>query len=248
LSEVDLATGAKRGFTIDGGGVSATYTRPTGQGIVLSTFVGPQQGWTLERVDLSGARQLTFPTDQLGPAGTYNGGYLESPDGTQLVLGAANGLVVMGNDGAIARRLQMPGPLPDCRPVRWWTAAVVLARCDPGAASSTSQLWRVPVSGGAPTALTAVNTGQADSGFGNDLGDTDAWQVPAGTFLQSEAGCGAGFLSRLACRMPCCTPIRNWGTGLVLEIKPGFACGSGGIGGSISTDRRRFVVERRGLR
>jgi TolB protein len=78
---------------------------------------------------------------------------------------------------------------------------VILTRCDAGASSSTSQLWRVPLAGGDPAAETAVNTGQQDSGFGGDLGDADAWQLPSGTFLQSQAGCGAGFLSRLTPNM-----------------------------------------------
>ena len=34
------------------------------------------------------------------------------------------------------------------------------------------QLWEVPLDGGAPTALTAVNSGQEDDpGFGGDIGD-----------------------------------------------------------------------------
>jgi hypothetical protein len=197
MTNVDLASGDKHSFTVGTGGVEGAYSQPNGQAIMVSTFGGPARGWTLERVDLSGRRQLLFPTDQLGAAGTYNGAYLESPDGTQVVLGTATGLVVMGNDGVVGRRLPMPGQLTDCRPVRWWTATVILTRCDASASSSTSQLWRVPLAGGDPSAETAVNTGQQDSGFGNDLGDGDAWQLPSGTFLQSEAGCGAGFLSRL---------------------------------------------------
>jgi TolB protein len=103
-------------------------------------------------------------------------------------------MVVIGNDGVIGKRLLVPGTLTDCSPVRWWTSGVLLARC---AGSSASQLWRVPLDGGAPSAVTAVNTGQEDSGFGPDLGDTNAWQLPSGTFLQSEGGCGSMFLSRL---------------------------------------------------
>ncbi|MCW2526055.1 MAG: hypothetical protein JWM76_915 [Pseudonocardiales bacterium] len=197
MTEVDLATGAKHSFTIGTGGVSGAYTRPTGQAILLSTFLSPQQGWTLERVDRSGTKQLTFPIDVLGPAGTYNGAYLQRADGAQLALGTAKGLILMGNDGVVGRQLPIPGTLTDCRPVRWWTAGVILTHCDPGTLSSASQLWRVPLSGGPPSALTAVNTGREESGFGEDLDDTDAWQLPGGTFLQSEAGCGAGFLSRL---------------------------------------------------
>jgi hypothetical protein len=197
MTNVDLTSGDKHSFPVGTGGAEGAYTQPNGEAIIVSTFVSPARGWTLERVDLTGKRQLLFPTDQLGAAGTYNGGYLESPDGTQLVLGTANGLVLMGNDGVVGRRLPVPEQLTDCRPVRWWTAAVILTRCDASASSSTSQLWRVPLAGGDPVAETAVDTGQQDSGFGNDLGDADAWQLPSGTFLQSQAGCGPGFLSRL---------------------------------------------------
>jgi hypothetical protein len=238
MTEVDLTSGAEHGFTIDTGGVSGAYTRPTGRAILLSTFVGPQRGWTLERVDLGGTKQLAFPTDALGPAGTYNGGYLQLPDGTQLVLGTSKGLTLIGDDGAVGRALPIPGTLTDCRPVRWWTAAVILTRCDPGASSSASELWRVPVAGDPPAALTAVNTGQEEAGFGADLGDTDAWQLPGGKFLQSEAGCGAGFLSRLTPDMhttPVTVPGAVNGTDVVvvgattddLLLRVQMGCGSG---------------------
>ncbi|HEY7054054.1 MAG TPA: hypothetical protein VH496_18260 [Mycobacterium sp.] len=194
ITDVDLTTGTKHTFTVDTEGVGAGYSLPAGQAILLSTFNGSTRGWSLDRVDLSGNKQLTYPTDRLGTAGKYNGTYVESPDGTQVVLGTTTGMVVIGNDGVIGKRLLVPGTLTDCSPVRWWTSGVLLARC---AGSSASQLWRVPLDGGAPSAVTAVNTGQEDSGFGPDLGDTNAWQLPSGTFLQSEGGCGSMFLSRL---------------------------------------------------
>jgi hypothetical protein len=237
ITEVDLATGAKQTFAVATQGVRAAYSRPSGQSILLSNFGGSKRGWTLDRVDPGGKKQLTFPTD-LGTAGKFNGSYLESSDGTQLVLGTGHGLVVIGDDGVVARQLPPPGPLADCSPIRWWTATVILARCDAPSPSPGSQLWQVSVDGKAPAALTAVNTGQEDSGFGNDLGDVDAWQLPSGTFLQSEAGCGVGFLSRLTPDMhttPVSVPGVDNGRGvrvtgaaadkLVLEAKMG--CGSG---------------------
>ena len=64
--------------------------------------------------------------------------------------------------------------------------------------SSASQLWEVPLDGGVPTALTAANSGQEDEpGFGGDIGESVAWQLPSGTFLQSMGACGTMFLSRL---------------------------------------------------
>ncbi len=74
----------------------------------------------------------------------------------------------------------------------------ILARCREVTFSSASQLWQVPVDGAAPTALTAVNSGQGDDpAFGSDLGDADAFALPDGTYLQSVGACGSAFLSRL---------------------------------------------------
>ena len=56
-----------------------------------------------------------------------------------------------------------------------------------------SSLWLVPVDGGTPTALTALNDGQN----GPDIGDVNAWQLPAGTFVQALGGCGVVYLAKL---------------------------------------------------
>jgi hypothetical protein len=198
---VDLHTGAQTTLTVDG---VPSYTRPNGKAILVSTSDNGKD--TLKRLDLAGNLQFTYPTDQLGGAGKFGGDYLESPDGTQLVLSTANpgdrqaparsnSLVVMGNDGVVVRELPSPMPGGQCDPVRWWTPTVILAHCR---ADSGGQLWQVPLDGEAPTALTAVNSGQEnDPGFGGDLGDGDAWQLPSGTFLQSAGACGTIFLSRL---------------------------------------------------
>lgn len=197
ITDVDLTTGAKQSFGVDGQ-VGVAYSRPTGKAVLVSTSRNGDVAATLRRVDLTGAEQLTYPTDQLGPAGEFNGSHLAAPEGTTLVLGAANGMVVVGNDGVVKRQLPMQGPLTDCSPVRWWTSMVILARCREVTFSSASQLWQVPVDGAAPTALTAVNSGQGDDpAFGQDLGDADAFALPDGTYLQSIGACGSAFLSRL---------------------------------------------------
>jgi TolB protein len=95
---------------------------------------------TLKRFDLAGNLQVTYPTDRLGGAGEFSGTYLESPDGTQLVLGIANpgndqgaktgnGLVVVRNDGTFVRQLPSLMPGAECAPIRWWAATVILAHC-----------------------------------------------------------------------------------------------------------------------
>src|SRR4029077_16141815 len=182
------------------------YTGPDGKALLVSTDYNGDEPGTLERIDLTGAEQKSYPTEQPGGAGQFSGRYLASPDGTQLVLGTANlgneivprsddSLVVMGQQPESARTLPTPKPNADCSPVRWWAPTVVLAHCTAG---SGSQLWKVPIDGGAPTALTAVNSGQGDDpGLGADIGDGIAWELPSGTFLQSAGACGTAFLSRL---------------------------------------------------
>jgi hypothetical protein len=202
---VDLHTGEQTTIPVSG---YPQYTRPEGKALLVSTSSNGNEPGTLKRTDFAGSVQLTYPTEQLGGAGQFSGRYLASPDGTQLVLGTANygnevvprsdnSLVVMGNDGNIVRTLPTPMPNADCAPVRWWAPTVVLASCS-AEHGSGSQLWTVPTDGGAPTALTAVNSGQGDDpGFGNDLGAGIAWELPSGTFLQSPGACGTAFLSRL---------------------------------------------------
>ncbi|WP_041311144.1 hypothetical protein [Mycobacterium sp. JS623] len=203
LVSIDLHSGAQTTLPITG---YAQYTRTDGNALLIATDNDRTKPGTLKRVDLAGNEQQSYPTDQLGGAGHFSGGYLQSPDGTLLVLGTANvgsdgytkadnSLVVMSNDGKITRTLPTPVPKTECTPVRWWTSTVILARCENDAGS---QLWKVPVDGATPTALTAVNSGQEDDpGFGGDIGDDVAWQLPSGTFLQSAGACGTMFLSRL---------------------------------------------------
>lgn len=186
---VDLHTGAQTTLPVQG---SPRYSRPNGKALLLSVPPGPDSKLaTLDRVDLAGQHKLTYPTDKLGSA--FNGNYLSTPDGMRLVLGTSAGLALMGNDGTPGPTL----PIPDqtnCSPLRWWdgsTLATVLAACD--APGFTSRLWLVPVDGGPPTGLTAINDGQK----GPDLRDVSAWQLPAGTFVQAEGACGYQFLAKL---------------------------------------------------
>jgi hypothetical protein len=202
---VDLHTGEQTVIPVKG---YPRYTRPDGKALLVSTSSNGNKPGTLQRVDFAGNVQQTYPTEELGGAGQFSGRYLASLDGTQLVLGTANygnelvprsddSLVVVGNDGKIIRTLPTPMKNADCTPVRWWAPTVVLANCS-AEHGSGSQLWKVPIDGAAPTALTAVNSGQGDDpGFGNDLGDGIAWELPTGTFLQSSGACGTAFLSRL---------------------------------------------------
>lgn len=202
---VDLRTGAQTATPVDG---YIRYAGGDGEAILVSTHFNGNKPGTLKKVDVKGDPQVSYPTEQLAGAGQFSGSYLVSADGTQLVLGTANvgnelvprsdnSLVVMGNDGSLIRQLPSPMPEARCAPVRWWTPTVILAHCKANGGSA-NQLWEVPVDGGAPTALTAVNSGQLDTpGFEDDLDNGIAWQLSSGTFLQSAGACGEAFLSRL---------------------------------------------------
>jgi TolB protein len=185
ITEVDLHSGTRTTFTVNDTFVSPRFTRPDGKALLLTT-----KGNGLERVDLSGKPQLTYPTDKL--AGTYNGKFLSTPDGTQLVLGTSSGLAMMGNDGTVGKALPLDGTA-GCSPVRWWGdgAKIVLATCHSN--DQPPQLWQIPVDGQAPTALTAPITYPTS----HDNGDVDAWQLPGGTFVQYLGGCGAIYLGKL---------------------------------------------------
>jgi hypothetical protein len=184
LTEVDLRSGAKNTFSVERTDVNPRYTNPDGKAVLLYKWKGTQPA-SLERVDLAGNHQLTYPVGQ-----DFDG-YLSTSDGTRLVVGTPSGLALMGNDGSAGRALPIAGQ-KDCAPTRWWDAdsTIAVTRCD---GSAGSQLWLVPIDGGKPTALTAPNNGQ----HGPDYGDLSAWQVPAGTYVQAAGACGVIFLAKV---------------------------------------------------
>ncbi len=184
LTQVDLRNGSKTTFTVKGTSPTPRYTRPDGKAVLLETPKGLGSG-SLERVDLAGNHQLTYP---VGPDFQ---GYLSTPDGTRLVLGTGTGLALMGNDAVAGKALPIAGQT-ECAPMRWWDtgSTIALARCG---SSTKSQLWLVPIDGGTPTALTAPNDGHK----GPDYGDLNAWQLPAGTYLQAAGACGVIYLAKL---------------------------------------------------
>jgi TolB protein len=191
--EVDLHTGAKTSFTVeDGFHVNPQYTLPEGKAILLGRSETTTRPRSLERVDLAGNHQLTYPIEQLGSK--FDPDVLSTPDGTRLVLGnEAGGLAVMANDGTLTKTLPVPGQ-GYCTATRWWDAdaATVVASCREVDFGKT-QLWLVPIDGGAPTALTA----QFDGNQGEILGARSAWSVPGGTYVHAYGPCGYSFLAKL---------------------------------------------------
>ncbi|MGO4446220.1 hypothetical protein AB4Z42_22995 [Mycobacterium sp. 2YAF39] len=162
------------------------FTLPSGEALLLAHDNGAQPP-TLERVGLGGERELLYPTDKLGSP--FTGNFLSTPDGSQLVLGLdAGSVVVMGNDGTVGRTLSVPGA-NWCGPERWWdeSGETLLVGCRSNG-GDLPQLWLMPLDGRAPTALTAPNPGK---------GDFNAWQVPAGTFVQTAWQCSTYVLEKL---------------------------------------------------
>ncbi|MCU1700117.1 MAG: hypothetical protein JWR34_6180 [Mycobacterium sp.] len=193
---VDLHTGAQTEFAVDG---RPRFTRPDGGALLLETpgllsppsrsWPGQNQPGALVSADLAGNHLLTYP---VGP--DFSGGYISTPDGTRLILGRPSGFSVMGNDGIISKTVSIHGQ-KSCSPLRWWDgnrSTIILMRCT-GTDSGGTRLWLVPVNGDAPTALTAPNDGQE----GPDFGDDDAWQLPAGTFVQPVNPCSMMYLAKL---------------------------------------------------
>ncbi len=187
VDQLDLTTGAVHKVASEPSLLRASYSQPAGRAVLVGRDV-PATGDALRpalvRLGLDGTQQQSYPMD-FPKVGQYDGSWLSTPDGTQLVMGARKGMAVVGNGGTIIRELTVPGGA-GCSPVRWWDGGVVLATCS---SSASPQLWLVPLSGAPPTVLTRPS--------GDDLGDIDAWRIPSGTFAQSLGGCGSEFLSRV---------------------------------------------------
>ena len=166
------------------------------------TSNGNESG-TLKRIDFAGNEQLTYPTEQLGGAGQFSGRYLESPDGTQLVLGTANhgneilprsnnSLVVLSNDGNIVRTLPAPMARAVC-----FTREVVDPDGDPhplpraSAARQTNCGKCLSTAGHRPRSPRLTRASIANPGFEDDSDNGIAWQdLPSGTFLPPIETCG----------------------------------------------------------
>ena len=97
--------------------------------------------------------------------------------GNEIVPRTDNSLVVMANDGSIVRALPAPMPKATCSPVKWWAPDLILTHCD-GENDAGEQLWEVPLNGGKPTALTAVNTHDNAPGFQGNYGNWNAFGSP----------------------------------------------------------------------
>lgn len=102
--------------------------------------------------------------------------------------------MLVGNDGTMVRTLSLPTGVSSCRPAKWWSAGVFLAVCDTSsgpAAGNTPNLWLIPTSGAAATALTKAPKTLGDPGV------TNAWKYSQGTILERSSACGTYSLATL---------------------------------------------------
>lgn len=185
VTQIDLTTGqTSNQFALDG---NVSYTRPTGLAVLAtsSTATTPTIT-TLQRYSMNGSLQQAYPTS-FGQVGAFDGSVLSSPDGTQLVMGAAKGLALVRNDGSLVSQLPVAGAT-NCTVTRWWSTGVALASCY--ASASSPQLYEVPISGAAVTTLTGPPVAP-------DYGDLNAWEVGNKVYLQNAGACGSLFLGEL---------------------------------------------------
>ena len=176
VEQVTLATGrVSRPAELAGQASVLGYTRPDGLNLLGWRQAGPRA--QLARYSLTGALTKVLATGPDAGAAVYSG------DGTALAVGAARGLQLVSNSGAVIRSLPVAGT--PCDPVRWWSPGTILATCTGTAGTAAFRMWLVPAGGGQARALSVERAG--DSG---DLGDIGAWQLPSGRYFQGLGPCG----------------------------------------------------------
>jgi TolB protein len=227
---LDLRTAASTRFTLGSNVTPIGFTAPDGLAIIANTDSGSNRPG-LERLSLAGARELAYPAS-FSRGGHYTGTAAYSANGTELAVGTSAGVELVSNAGPAIRFLPV-GPLGgSCSVVRWWTAADLLVNCV-SRTSAIPQLWLVPATGARPAALTARPAARGD------LGDLDAWRLPAGTFVQDAGACGYTYVAKLRPShrtAPVTIPGLAGGTGTVvagalgdrLAVRSRPGCGEGG--------------------
>jgi hypothetical protein len=179
LAQLNLRTGKLATIRLPENVTPDGYTRPAGQQLLVIRYKGSTAA--LDVYSLAGRLVRTVATQPNAISA------IQSANGATFAVSGTGGLRLVSSDGRLLRSLRVPGTDAafGCSPVRWWTAAEVLASCDIKAGkTSRTHLELVPVSGAAPKQLTPART------KGTDLGDLDAWRLTSGLYLQSAGACG----------------------------------------------------------
>jgi hypothetical protein len=171
--ELTLRSGRVTTFALPFGSYTQGYTRPDGKNILVFVNDG------ITRYDRTGTLQQRLISGGLMQA-------ISSPAGTAAVVTGEYGVTLVSNGGGVIRQLPIPGadPAVGCAPMRWLDATTVVVSCKIGRVNE--RVWAAPVSGAAPTALTALR-----DGTGPDLGDIDAWLLPGGTYVEALGSAGS---------------------------------------------------------
>lgn len=182
ITVLNLHTGTGTRFTVFSSDPfpGLSFTRPAGRQILFQA--GTTANGTslpLQRLTLTGTRTLCYPA-QFSRAGGFDGQYLETADGTELVLSTQNGLELVANDGRPIRALAFHREVGACDLLNWWSSGSVLASC-------AGQLLVYPLSGARPEHLTSSGDSAAFLG---------AWHLPSGIYAEAAA-CGSTWLERL---------------------------------------------------
>jgi hypothetical protein len=178
VREVALRTGATSGFTLPASETVIGYAR-SGRSVLTQrgTPDGLHSKQQVRTYSLTGRLQSVLASVE------FLGGIAQQRAGHELAAGSLHGLELISSSGGVIRSLPVPGANQGCTAVRWWSSSAVLASCQAG--NGEPRLWLVPAGGAAATALTPQRSARS-----RDYGDFNAWQLPAGLYLDAYGACG----------------------------------------------------------
>jgi hypothetical protein len=203
--QLTLSTGKFTVVRLAGQAQPTGYT-PDGQNI-LGVAGGTVP--TIARYSLTG-KLLTVLT-----RGVDENTAVYAANGTVLAVSGANGLELVSNGGRLIRSLPVPGtdPTSGCTPLHWWNPTAVLAQCVGKGGVYAPRLWLVPTDGKRPVA----EIPQPDQP-GVYFGDSDAWQLPSGPYVQAIGRCATPLIFREAANGSLTPVVPPHTAGLTNEI------------------------------
>lgn len=228
---VDLRSGIVQGsFKPDSSDQTASLTTPHGDSVLIDNLNNADVQW-LERYSVHGTPQLRFP-DTFRQVGGWNGNWLQSPTGAQIVMGADHGLAILSRSGSIIATL--PGHrASECIPEAFWGPGIIVASCTANENADTVDLFEFSRDWPTPRVLAL----DPNDGFGL----YGAWRVDGRVLVQMQS-CGPPVLGELHGHSV--TMLQNpYESGIVLGttstsldlLVPGGEC----LGGAVVVDRYR---------
>ena len=163
-------------------GAYYSFSQPAGAAL-LDAWRDASGQFHLSRTTLAGEPTVIFPNAFPRPSETapatpvhFTGTYLQSPDGTTVVLSASDGMAVVSRAGKLLRDLYVPTAGP-CLPLRWWQPGVILSACR-GGTPAAGRYWLVPISGTAPMAFAPMGA------------TSEVWDAGGALYGQGSGRCG----------------------------------------------------------